>query len=73
MLPKLSSQTMSVLLSPLKSPVPPTNQVVGTLPITVADVMAAPFISQITRLRNCRPEHIGLAVAVEIASAGDGP
>src|SRR5262245_14520908 len=48
-LPLVSCQRMSLLPSPLKSPVSMTDQVVGAEPTTADWVTCAPFISQIAR------------------------
>src|SRR5712691_3511029 len=49
-LPLLSCQRMSLLPSPLKSPVPTIDQVVGAFPTPADCVTCAPFISQIATL-----------------------
>ena len=49
-LPRLSRHRMSLLPSPLKSPVPTMFQVGGTLPTRPPDEMVAPFISHTATL-----------------------
>ena len=60
--------------SPLKSPVPTTDQLVGMAPTLAAEETVAPFMNQIAVLplvsRHNRSAH---AVAVEIALSDDRP
>src|SRR5271157_1538508 len=51
MSPRLSRQRMSLMPSPLKSPIPATVHSLGeALPIAPDDMTVAPFISQTARL-----------------------
>ena len=63
---------MSLLPSPLKSPVPAIDQAVGTLPTQAVDETDVPFMNQIATIAaGVAPEDVALAVAVEVAGSDD--
>ena len=70
----VSRQTMSLLPSPLKSPVPTIDQFVATLP-TLATRHTCDAVHEPDRrvAAGVAPQQVGLAVAVEVADAGDRP
>src|ERR1700722_10446669 len=68
----LSRQSRSPLPSPLRSPVPWTDQLFGTLPTPTAEETCVPFMNQ-KIAAGITPENIGVAVAVEISLADDRP
>src|SRR5262249_32249550 len=73
-LPEVSSQRTSALPSALKSPTPPTFQRAPTWPTPAASRTPRPVISQIATVpEGVEPQEVGVAVAVEVAGADDGP
>ena len=72
--PLVSCQRMSLLPSPLKSPVPMIDHLVATLPRPADDETVAPFMNHIARLPLVsRQRRSALAVAVEVAGSDDRP